>query len=162
MGGMTPQERLSGILAGERVDRPPFWPAIYDLKASLAGVEPHLFGTSVDELVHACSVEAEDLEAEILTVGYDIYNVEVEALGAELRRESGLGMPEPRAPVLRDAGEAERLEARAAGAAGAGRMGVFVEAAAQVVERYGNTVPVRGGVSGPFSMPHGSARGKNC
>jgi len=99
MASMTPLLRLQNLLSGKPVDRPPFFPALYDYKAGLAGVPPHLFGQKEDEIIRALSVEAEELRAEALTCAYDIYNVEAEALGAKVLRRQGLPMPEIEKPL---------------------------------------------------------------
>lgn len=147
---MTPRERLEALLRGEAVDRPPFFPALYDYKAASARVPAHEFGTEDGRLDAAFRAEVEQLSAEALTSAYDIYNIEAEALGARLIRDSGIGMPEVEAPLFSTAAEAaERFPEVSLSS---GRMGLFIEAARRAVGAYGDRIPVRGGISGPFSM----------
>jgi len=146
---MTPKSRLENILAGKPVDRPPFFPAIYDYKSTLAKVPPHLFGQNDRELFFALRQEVEALHAEILTCAYDIYNVEAEAIGGQVTRDASLLLPEMRDPVITSLDQVKTLGALTAPA---GRMGVYIAAAKEAVKKFGAAVPVRGGVSGPFSM----------
>lgn len=147
---MNPRQRIESLLRGEAADRPPFFPAIYDYKAALAGLPAHLFATDGTHLDAAFRAEVEQLAAEVLTSAYDIYNVEAEALGATLIRDPGIGMPEVAAPLFATAAEAADHFPDVA--ASSGRMGLFVEAARRAVGNYGDRLPVRGGITGPFSM----------
>jgi uroporphyrinogen decarboxylase len=149
---MTSKERILALVGGDAVDRPPFMPAIYDLKATLAEVPAHEFGRTVEEVELALQREVELLSAEALTVGYDIYNVEAEAVGCVLNRNPDHGIPEIAAPVLEELAGIADLPAVSVPA---GRMPVFVEAAKKAQERYGEEILVRGAVSGPFSMAAG-------
>jgi uroporphyrinogen decarboxylase len=146
---VTPKQRLENLIHNRAIDRPPFFPALYDYKAALAKKPSHLFGTNADELIGALKREAADLSAEMLTVAYDIYNIEAEALGGKIRRDPGIVMPEMEAPILSAFDALERLQEIKAPA---GRMDLFIKAAAALQQETGDTVPVRGGISGPFSM----------
>jgi uroporphyrinogen decarboxylase len=146
---MTPKQRLENLLSGKPVDRPPFFPAIYDYKSTLAKTAPHLFGQNERELFFALRQEAEALHAEILTSAYDIYNVEAEALGGKVTRDPTLLLPEMREPLITSLDQVEKL---AALQKPAGRMRLFIAAAKEAVKKYGAEIPVRGGLSGPFSM----------
>ncbi|MFH0921182.1 MAG: uroporphyrinogen decarboxylase family protein [Fibrobacterota bacterium] len=146
---MTPRERLDAMLDGRPVDRPPFFPALYDYKAALAGVPPHLFGQDEASLLRALRLEAAELHAEILTCTYDIYNIEAEALGASLLRVSGLATPELDEPLLHDLDQIHDLPVLTVPA---GRMGIFIGAARALAAETGESIPVRGGLSGPFSL----------
>lgn len=146
---MKPKERLENLLAGRPVDRPPFYPALYDFKAGLMGVAPHRFALSSDEVTSALRREAKELHAEILTSAYDIYNIEAEAAGAHVIRREGLPMPEIECPMLSRLGDVEKLP-RLQGPAG--RMPLFINAAKAAHAEFGAAVPVRLGLSGPFSL----------
>jgi uroporphyrinogen decarboxylase len=93
--------------------------------------------------------EVEELGSEVLISGYDIYNIEAEALGATLIRDEQLGMPDIQKPILRTADGFSELPNLVAPA---GRMSLFVNAAKIAVDRWGNTIPVHGAISGPFSI----------
>lgn len=146
---MTPNERLDNLLAGRPIDRPPFYPALYDYKSTLAEIPSHLFGQTSEQMTFALEKEVEVLQAEILTTAYDIYNVETEALGATVTRDPGLVLPEIHAPLITDLAQTESLPKLSAPS---GRMALFIRAAEKAQQRFGSTLPVRGGLSGPFSM----------
>ncbi len=59
---MTAAERLENLLNGKPVDRPPFMPAIYDLKSVFLGSAPHTFGQKEQDIIEALTFEAEKLE----------------------------------------------------------------------------------------------------
>ena len=146
---MTPAERLENLLNGNPVDRPPFMPAIYDLKPSFLKMPPYTFGQNKQDIIDALLYEADQLQADSLTAAYDIYNIEAEAVGASVLRDPKMPMPEIAGPILSSMEELDELEAIDATA---GRMEIFIQAALHVLQRYGSNIPVRGGVSGPFTM----------
>jgi len=146
---MTPKEQILELLQGRTVSPALFLPAIYDYKARLAGIPPHLFGITSEDIVFAMERELDESCSEVLTSGYDIYNIEAEALGATLLRNERTGMPDIKEPILRTIDELSKLHGLINLA---GRMSVFVNAAKIAVDRWGSTIPVRGAISGPFSM----------
>lgn len=146
---MTAKERLEHLLCGEPADRPPFMPAIYDLKPALIHAPAHTFAQHEGELIRALSFEAEELDADALTVAYDIYNIEAEAVGCTVLRNPQIHMPEIKAPLihaLSEIGQLQEIQKIT------GRMGLFIQATEKILKRYGDRLPVRGGISGPFSM----------
>jgi uroporphyrinogen decarboxylase len=146
---MTAAERLEDLLNGKPVDRPPFMPAIYDLKPAFLQSASHSFGQRDQDIIEALTFEAERLEADSLTSAYDIYNIEAEAVGCSVLRNPKIGMPEISEPLIDTTGEIEKLEGiQVTG----GRMGIFISAAENMIQKYGDHIPVRGGISGPFSM----------
>ena len=58
--------------------------AVYEHKAALIGRSPAEVANSVELLVQALLREHEIYQADYLTVGLDVYNLEAEALGAAL------------------------------------------------------------------------------
>ena len=146
---MTPSERLENLLTGNYTDRPPFIPAIYDLKPSFLNAAPHTFGQKAEDIINALTYEAEQLDADALTAAYDIYNVEAEAAGCRLLRDLNIGMPEIANPLLNTLDESDQLRLSEGPT---GRMGIFVRAAKFILQKYCGSIPVRGGISGPFTM----------
>jgi len=146
---MNHRERLIKLLKGEQVDRPPFMPAIYDLKPVLINAPLHTFGQDEDQLIRALNFEVEELKLESLTVAYDIYNIEAEAVGCKISRDPSIGMPEIAAPLIHSLSEINTLEDPTEIS---GRMPLFVNATEKAQQLYGNVLPVRAGISGPFSM----------
>jgi uroporphyrinogen decarboxylase len=126
-----------------------FLPALYDIKASLAKEEGYLFPVSSESLLTALRLEVEELGLSTLTAAYDIYNIEAEAIGSALRRDPSIGMPEIENPLINSLDEIKNLPILTQPA---GRMSLFVNAAAKAKVLYGDTHDVRGAVSGPFSM----------
>lgn len=146
---MNYRERLVTLLEGGKVDRPPFMPAIYDLKPVFINAPLHSFGQNEDELIQALTFEVEELKLESLTVAYDIYNIEAEAAGCNISRNSAIGMPEIAKPVIHSLSEINKLTDLSEISA---RMPLFVRATGKVQKMYGDFIPVRAGISGPFSM----------
>jgi uroporphyrinogen decarboxylase len=140
---MTATERLENLLTGQTVDRPPFMPAIYDLKPALLKAPPHTYGQNKQEIIDALVYEADELEADALTAAYDVYNIEAEAVGCRVQRDPKIAMPEIEMPLCQCPDEFEKLEAPADTY---GRMEVFIQAAASMMLRSGGTLPVRGGI----------------
>jgi uroporphyrinogen decarboxylase len=146
---MTATERLENLLNGNPVDRPPFMPAIYDLKPAFLHAAPHTFGQTKQDIIDALIFEAEDLEADSLTAAYDIYNIEAEAVGCSVLRDPKILMPEIEMPLLGSLSELDKLDVFDGIS---GRMEIFISAAECMLQRYRGSIPVRGGISGPFTM----------
>ena len=146
---MTAVERLENLLNGKPVDRPPFMPAIYDLKPTFVHAASHTFGQTELDIISALEFEAEQLKADSLTAAYDIYNIEAEALGCSVLRDPNIWMPEIIKPLLSAIGDYEKISGLKSTS---GRMDVFLLAADDILQKYGDHIPVRGGISGPFSM----------
>ncbi len=156
---MTSRLRWNSFFERNELDRLLFLPAVYDFKASLAEIPAHLFGQTEREMQTALEREVDWIRADVLTVGYDIYNVEAEAVGCRLLRQDGHPMPLIETPWMDDPAEADRLPSVPSTLQG--RMPLFVETAAWAVSRFGNDLPVRGAVSGPFSMAATVCRREN-
>lgn len=146
---MTAIDRLENLLRGNPVDRPPFMPAIYDLKPAFLQLAPHSFGQKKQDIIDALIFEAEELEADSLTAAYDIYNIEAEAVGCSVLRDPKILMPEIEIPILCSLSELDQLELPCGLS---GRMEIFIAAADHMLQKHEGTIPVRGGISGPFTM----------
>jgi uroporphyrinogen decarboxylase len=146
---MSPKQRLTKLLHHQPIDRPPFLPAIYDLKPIFIGAPLHTFGQNEDDLLHALRYEVEELQLESLTVAYDIYNIEAEAVGCQISRDLAIGMPEVAQPLIQSLDEVKELETFSEIS---GRMPLFVSATEKAQKQWGDTLPVRAGISGPFSI----------
>jgi len=148
---ITKRERFERTSRLEPVDRPPFVPAVYEHKAALIGETPSAVARDPDLLLAALRRELALYDPDILTVGVDVYNVEAEAQGCEVRYfETGPDVPAVAAPLLRSLREARGL--KPPDPERSGRMPLFVETAARLVDSIGAEVPVRGAVTGPFSL----------
>jgi uroporphyrinogen decarboxylase len=148
---MTKRERVERTYAFEPVDKPPFVPAIYEHKARLIGRSPSEVCVDLDLLLEALEKELEVYDPDVLTVGLDVYNVEAEAAGCEVRYFGrSPDVPAVTGPILEAPGETGRL--RRPDPSRDGRMPLFLEAAARMAESRGPEILVRGAVSGPFSL----------
>lgn len=148
---MTKRERVERTLAFEPVDRIPFVPAVYEHKARLIGRSPSEVCRSLDLLLEALEKELEVYDPDVLTVGVDVYNVEAEAAGCEVRYFGrSPDVPAVSGPVLEGPQGLGRLRRPDPGRDG--RMPLFVEAAARLARSRGRDLVVRGAVTGPFSL----------
>lgn len=148
---MTKRERVEKAHGFGIPDRPPFVPAVYEHKAALLGRTPSKVCRDAGLLREALLRELEIYDPDVLTVGIDVYNVEAEALGCRVRYfEDSNDVPAVASPLLRGAGGADQLEVP--DPESAGRMPLFLDTAGRLGRELGSDVPVRGAVSGPFSL----------
>jgi uroporphyrinogen decarboxylase len=147
---MTPRQRIENLLAGRPADRVPFCPAIYEHKAALVGATPSNLSRDVDLFERALVHEVEIYRPDLLTVGCDVYNIEAEALGCEVRFSTANDVPSISTRAVRPGDAIDRL--RIPDPARAGRMPVCLEAGRRAHMRFGRDMIVRGAMSAPFSM----------
>lgn len=147
---ISPRQRIENLLAGRPVDRVPFCPAIYEHKAALIGTTPSDMSRDVDLFERALVREVEIYRPDLLTVGCDVYNIEAEALGCEVRFSETNDVPSIATRVIRPGEAVSRL--RVPDPARAGRMPVNLEAGRRAQTRFGRDMIVRGALSAPFSM----------
>ena len=147
---MTPRQRIENLLAGLPVDRVPFCPAVYEHKAALVGTTPSRLSRDADLFERALVREVEIYHPDLLTVGCDVYNVEAEALGCEIKFSEDNDVPSISERRVRPGDPISRL--RVPDPAKAGRMPVNLEAGRRAQTRFGRDMIVRGAMSAPFSM----------
>jgi uroporphyrinogen decarboxylase len=148
---MTKRERVERTYAFEATDKVPFVPAVYEHKARLIGRSPSEVCASLDLLLEALDKEIEVYDPDLLTVGIDVYNVEAEAVGCEVRYFGrSPDVPGIVGPIVEGPGGLGRLRRPDPGHDG--RMPLFLEAAAQAAQARGRDMTVRGAVTGPFSL----------
>lgn len=148
---MTKRERVERAFAFEPVDKIPFVPAVYEHKARLVGRSPSEVCRSADLLLEALERELEVYDPDVLTVGVDVYNVEAEAVGCEVRYFGPApDVPAVVRPVLAGPDGIGRLRRPDPGRDG--RMPLFVGVAARLAREKGRDLVVRGAVTGPFSL----------
>lgn len=148
---MTKRERVERAYAFEPVDKVPFVPAIYEHKARLVGRSPSEVCRSLDLLLESLEKELELYDPDALTVGLDVYNVEAEAVGCEVRYFGrSPDVPAVAAPLLAGPGDLGKLGRP--DPERDGRMPLFLEAAARLREAKGRDIVVRGALTGPFSL----------
>lgn len=148
---MTPKELLKVQLAGMKNDRELFCPAIYEHKARLIGKTISETATDARLLEEALVAEYEIYQPDMLTVGIDIYNVEAEALGAEVVfPDSAEAVPSIKEKILKDVSKVDQLEMPDLSTEG--RIPMFLEVAKAINDKFGKDLLVRGALSGPYSI----------
>jgi len=147
---MNPLERLSLVLAGQRADRIPFIPAIYEHKAALINESPSMVCRDQTLLVRALEEEYKTYHADLLVVGIDVYNVEAEALGAGVKYFTSNEVPSISQRPLEHKGRIDDL--KVPNPERDGRMPLMINAGREIMRRVGQDVMVWGAVSGPFSL----------
>ena len=143
---------MEKVWACEPVDRVPFVPAIYEHKAFLIDSTPSKVSRDAELLYRAMMVEHEAVQADALVIGMDVYNLEAEALGSTVTYYDG---DDTSIPGIGMGGHAlkfgDEFDRTVPNPSNAGRMPVNIEVARRMRE-LAETVPVRGAVSGPFSL----------
>jgi uroporphyrinogen decarboxylase len=148
---MTKRQRAERTYAFEAVDRLPFVPAVYEHKARLVGASPSAICRDGDLLLEGLLKELETYDPDMLVVGVDVYNVEAEALGCDVRFfGDGPDVPAVVSPLVGRPGDLEKLGLP--DPESDGRMPLFLEAASRVTRAAGPDLIVRGALSGPFSL----------
>jgi uroporphyrinogen decarboxylase len=148
---MTKRERFERVLALEPADKVPFVPAVYEHKARLVGRSPSEVCRDPGLLQEALEKELEVYDPDALTVGVDVYNVEAEAAGCEVRYFGrSPDVPAVAQPIVGGPGELGKLGRL--DPASDGRMPLFLEAAARLRKARGRDIVVRGALTGPFSL----------
>lgn len=149
-GWMKPLERLSLALSGQKADRIPFVPAIYEHKAFLINKSPSEVCQDYNLLIRALEAEYEIYQADLLVVGIDVYNVEAEALGARVGYCKTNETPSISRPVLVRREEIDNLQMP--DPAHDGRMSLMIRAGRKIARRIGDEVMIWGAMSGPFTL----------
>ena len=148
---MTAKELLKSQLSGHSTERNLFCPAIYEHKAKLIGESVARVAQDTDLLVKAVLAEYETYQPDMLTIGVDIYNIEAEAIGAEvLFSEKSDVVPSIKDRILKDVLDVNNLTMPEVSTAG--RIPWLLEASRKVNHVLGKNVLVRGALSGPYSI----------
>ena len=120
----------------------PFAPAVYEHKADLIGETPYAVSRSADLLAAALQKELELYRPDAITVGVDIYNLELESIGAMVEEKAG-SCPEL-APLPAD------FTLRVPDYAAEGRFALMLEAASRIAPQC--DIPVRVAATGPVTL----------
>ena len=144
----------STLRCERQTPRPLFLPAIYEHKGFFIDETPSCLSRDAKLLTTSILKEYELLNADALTIGVDVYNLEAEAAGCEVTFYEGddTSIPgiSPNAHVVK---VGEDLSSRKIpNPSTDGRMPVNIETAGQVVNELGGEVWIRGAASGPFSL----------
>ena len=148
---MIAKELLKSQLSGHSTERNLFCPAIYEHKAKLIGESVARVAQNTDLLVKAVLAEYETYQPDMLTIGVDIYNIEAQALGAEVVfSEKSDVVPSIKDRILKDVLDVNNLTMPEVSTAG--RIPLLLEASRKVNHVLGKNVLVRGALSGPYSI----------
>jgi uroporphyrinogen decarboxylase len=146
--------RLEHALGCEPSDRVPFLPAIYEHKGWFVGETPSRVCRNARLLTTALLAEYERVQPDALTVGVDVYNVEAEAIGCRVIYYEGddnsVPAVDPEGAVFQGSEDVTSL--KLPDPRKDGRMPLNLEVARDVVRVLGKEIPIRGAVSGPFSL----------
>ncbi len=146
--------RLEQALNCRSSDRFPFLPAIYEHKAWFVGETPSRVCRDVGLFTTAVLAEYERVQPDALTIGLDVYNVEAEAVGCRVTYYGGddtsIPAVAPEGAVFQGSEDVASL--KMPDPHKDGRMPLNLEVARNVTRVLGREVPIRGAVSGPFSM----------
>ncbi len=142
-------------LNNKKSGRVPFIPAIYEHKAWFIHQTPSQVCKGPELFFRALMAEYEIVRADALTIGLDVYNIEAEALGCTVTYYSGDDVSIPAIPAdghLHYPGVDEFLKMPVPNPLKSGRMPVNIEVTKRIVKELEDEIPVRGAVSGPFSL----------
>jgi len=146
---VNPREKFLNTIHGKNYGTPVFCPAVYDYKVNFAHSPPQLFGQDEPEFVDAVEKEIRALDSEVVTCGYDIYNIEAESVGSVVDRNKMDMLPEITHPLIKHLDDIHLLPTLKEPV---GRMVLFIQATKYLSHKFHNKVYVRGAASGPFSM----------
>lgn len=147
-------ERLNHALNIVPSDRVPFIPAIYEHKAWFVGETPSNVCRDAHLLTKALLAEYESVRPDALVVGIDVYNVEAEAAGCAVTYyddgDSSIPAVGPDGAIFQGVDDVASLKLPDPNKDG--RMPINLAAAKNIFKALGKEIPIRGAVSGPFSM----------
>ena len=143
---------MEAVLAQQVVDRTPFVPSIYEHGARVIGRSPYETSRSAELMAMAALKSWETYQHDLVTVGIDIYNVEVEAFGCKLSEGSERSIPGVVSHPLEGAAPLDSSGLSIPQAGPDNRMQMLVDATKKVVDEIGDKVWVLGTMTGPFSQ----------
>jgi uroporphyrinogen decarboxylase len=133
-----------------RLNVPQWQPAIYEHKAALIDRTPMEVACDTKLFVEAMLREHELYRSDFLTVGLDVYNIEAEALGAELTVPGSRECPDIKGHLFSLGQLPDELSLPEIPASGRFRM--LLDVAAALRGRIGNKVSLRVAASGPVTL----------
>ncbi|MBF8294619.1 MAG: Uroporphyrinogen decarboxylase [Bacteroidetes bacterium] len=147
-------KRLEHALNCEVQDQVPFLPAIFEHKAWFVGETPSRVARDAHLLTTALLAEYERVQPDALTIGVDVYNVEAEAIGCSVIYYEGddNSVPAIGSEGAVFQGSEDVTSLKMPDPRKDGRMPLNLEVARNIVKVLGKEVPIRGAVSGPFSL----------
>jgi len=147
---MNNLERVKKYFNEQDVDRIPFSPAVYSHKAFIIDDTPTNVATNPDKLFKSLMKEYELYKPDFLNVGIDVYNVEAEALGVEIKYYDDFSIPAVKNYIIEDIEDIDFV--KIPNPEKDGRMPIFIGTTKNIVKELGKEVYIRGALSGPFSL----------
>jgi uroporphyrinogen decarboxylase len=147
-------KRLEHALNCEVQDQVPFLPAIFEHKAWFVGETPSRVARDAHLLTTALLAEYERVQPDALTIGVDVYNVEAEAIGCSVIYYEGddNSVPAIGSEGAVFQGSEDVTSLKMPDPRKDGRMPLNLEVARNVLKVLGKDIPIRGALSGPFSL----------
>ena len=149
---MTSIERFESILRGIFPDRIPFVPSIYEHGAAVLRKRPADVSHDPELMANAALESYALYNHDLVTVGIDVYTVEVEAFGCDISSPKDFSIP----GVVNHPLSRERLldpeSLQVPKTNGTNRLALIAEASKKVYSEIGDHVWVYGCMSGPFSQ----------
>ena len=146
----TGRELFASMSSGRMPERIPFIPTIYEHSARVIGKTPSEVAVDGDLLVEGQLACFERYRHDLVSVGLDIYNIEYEALGAEVEYHETDELPSIKEVLLEDPALLRSL--RVPDPEKAARMPMLLDATERVHREIGDEVIVNGTVVGPFTL----------
>ena len=141
-------ERIATALSGIP-DRVPFTAQMHEFAMHWTRCPPRRFYTDPEALVQGIIDTAADFGFDIPSLGYDVYNIEAEVLGAPVRFfETGSPSIDETRPVIADKDDLKRI--KWPDFETAGRMAFVIEIQHFFQERVGHPPPIQ--FTAPFSL----------
>ncbi len=147
---MTGKELFAQMGRNEIPSRIPFVPTVYEHAASLIGKSPSQVAQSSDLIVEGQLAAYRLYKHDLIAVGVDIYNIEVEALGAGVHYYANNDLPSIDDILVNDPEDLKGM--KLPDPEKDGRMPMIVEATAKIAEEVGKEVAVNGAIVGPFTL----------
>lgn len=145
-------ERMNAVLNGMDVDRSPFVPSIYEHGAAVIGRSPYETSRSAGLMAEAALKSWEIYQHDLVTVGIDIYNIEVEAFGCKLSAGSDRSIPGVTSHPLEGTSFSRDSIPDVPQPGPDNRLQVIADATKTVVDAIGKEAWVLSTMAGPFSQ----------
>jgi len=138
------------ISQGGTPNRIPFVPTIYEHGAKVIGETPSRVAQNEDLIVKSQLASYEMYRHDLISIGVDIYNIECEALGAEVSFSDNEDLPSINETLVKNIEDLAHL--KMPDPERSGRMPIFLNAAERINKELGQEVIVNGTVVGPFTL----------
>ncbi len=147
---MKPKDLFDYMGRGKMPPRIPFVPTIYEHAARVIGKTPCQVAQDEDLIVEGQLACYDTYGHDLVSVGLDIYNVECEALGADIEFFENESLPSMRVPLIKTKEDFKNL--KIPDPERDGRMPIFLNATQRIQDSIGKEVIVNGTVVGPFTL----------